>query len=118
MSTRMKTADITFSDVSASNLMDADRDWFGTSDPFVFITWGTAQSLATEVVWDSENPSWVCEYSARMAAERELNIRVQVGDSDRTRADLIDEPGAIARTIASDASIVLAVVIGATRVDL
>ena len=36
-----------------------------------------------------------------------------------TRADLLDEPpGAIARTIASDASIVLAVVIGATRVDL
>jgi hypothetical protein len=36
-----------------------------------------------------------------------------------TRADFIDEPpGAIARTIASDVSIVLAVVIGATRVDL
>ena len=35
-----------------------------------------------------------------------------------TRADLIDEPGAIARTITTDASIVLAVVIGATRVDL
>ena len=35
-----------------------------------------------------------------------------------TRADLIDEPGAVARTITTDASIVLAVVIGATRVDL
>ena len=68
MSAPMKTADITFSDVSASNLTDADRDWFGTSDQTDSYAIAYASPCSVRVPRERDGRQWPSTQQRGLAA--------------------------------------------------